>query len=538
MGLKEKIQELPSKPDIIFIITDQERATQHFPDNWEKENLPTLTKLKQNGFSFDRAFCNTCMCSPSRSTLFTGTYPAQHQVTQTLTEGGVYSDGEIQLNNQTPNIGRILDDIGYDVQYRGKWHLSKGADGGDPLAKDISLYGFKGWIGPDAGEDAKPENFGGGYPNHDARYVAEAIEYLEQVRERRKNGDMTPYCMVLSLVNPHDVLGYPKFVNYGYTEDEYTQRTIPELPSTVNEQLLRNKKPMAQLQTNIAADGLLGVLKNDDMKLNYLNFYAYLLTKIDAQIGEFIDVLYDDQDINLANDAIVFRLADHGEMGMSHGGMRQKAFVAYEENMRIPMVISNPILFPDGKSSQELATLVDILPTLADMVKVDVPTDVRGVSLLPIIETGEGVQEEILFTFDDTKSGSASLPSSVMAANRLRSIRTKEWKYTYYFDALGSYYKEFELYNLLEDENEENNLAYNSDFRTQMIREDLHKRLKRLEETKLKINEHTFVSFNWVETNANFDNYAFNSSEEIMNKVVRGVNKDSSNKDKRRNIIN
>jgi arylsulfatase A-like enzyme len=522
MGLKEKMLELPSKPDIIFIITDQERATQHFPENWEEENLPTLTKLKQNGFSFDRAFCNTCMCSPSRSTLFTGTYPAQHQVTQTLTEGGVYSPGEIQLNNQTPNIGRILDDIGYDVQYRGKWHLSKGADGGDPLAKDISLYGFKGWIGPDAGEDAKPENFGGGYPNHDARYVAEAIEYLEMVRERRKNGDMTPYCLVLSLVNPHDVLGYPKFVNYGYSEDEYTQRMIPELPSTAHEQLLRNKKPMAQFQTNIAADGLLGVLKNDDMKLNYLNFYAYLLTKIDAQIGEFIDVLYDDQEVNLANDAIVFRLADHGEMGMSHGGMRQKAFVAYEENMRIPMVISNPVLFPEGKSSHELATLVDILPTLADMVNVAVPSDVRGVSLLPIIESGEPVQEEILFTFDDTKSGSASLPSSVMAANRLRSIRTKEWKYTYYFDALGSYYKEFELYNLLEDENEENNLAYNSDFKE--IREDLHKRLKRLEETKLKINEHTFVSFNWVETNANFDTYAFNASEEIMDRIVRSSN--------------
>ena len=215
------------------------------------------------------------------------------------------------------------------------------------------------------------------------------------------------------------------------------------------------------------------------------------------------------KDINLANDAIVFRLADHGEMGMSHGGMRQKAFVAYEENMRIPMVISNPILFPDGKSSQELATLVDILPTLADMVNVYVPTDVRGVSLLPIIETGEGVQEEILFTFDDTKSGSASLPSSVLAANRLRSIRTKEWKYTYYFDALGSYYKEFELYNLLEDKDEVNNLAYNPEFKK--IRKDLHKRLKGLEKSKLKINEHTFVSFDWVETNANFDNYAYNS---------------------------
>ena len=137
---QKRLKELPSQPDIIFIITDQERATQHFPDNWEKDNLSTMTFLKENGFSFDRAFCNSCMCSPSRSTLFTGLYPAQHQVTQTLTDGGIYSPGEIQLNPQTPNIARLLDFAGYDVQYRGKWHLSKGADGGDPLAKDIALF--------------------------------------------------------------------------------------------------------------------------------------------------------------------------------------------------------------------------------------------------------------------------------------------------------------------------------------------------------------------------------------------------------------
>tara|TARA_R110000772_G_scaffold194176_1_gene304971 strand:+ start:3204 stop:4781 length:1578 start_codon:yes stop_codon:yes gene_type:complete len=508
------MKRLEKNPDIIFIITDQERATQHFPNNWEKENLPTLTKLKENGFSFDRAFCNSCMCTPSRATLFTGTYPAQHQCTQTLTEGGIYSPGEIQLNNKTNNIGRMLDGLGYDVQYRGKWHLSKGADGGDPLAKDIALYGFKGWVGPDAGEDAKPENFGGGFPNADDRYVNEAIEYLEAVRLRRENGDMTPYCLVLSLVNPHDVLGYPKFVQYGYTPDEYTGREIPELPKSYDENLLRNKKPMAQLQTNIAADGLLGVLNNDDMKLNYLNFYAYLLKKIDGEIGKFVNVLYDDtRGPRMADDALVFRLADHGEMGMSHGGMRQKAFVAYEEALRIPMVISNPIMFPEGKKSSELATLVDIVPTLADIVGIVPPSNARGVSLVPVMERGISVQDAILFTFDDTKSGSNSLPSSVKTTNRLRSIRTKEWKYTYYFDALGSYQTQYELYNLIMDEDELENLAYNPEYSD--TREKLHKELLQLEESKLRINVlkeqgNQYETKKWVETNAIFDTYAYN----------------------------
>lgn len=517
---------LVEKPDIIIIITDQERATQHFPENWEKENLPTLTKLKENGFSFDRAFCNSCMCTPSRATLFTGTYPAQHQCTETLTSGGIYSPGEIQLNNKSNNIGRMLDSVGYDVQYRGKWHLSKGADGGDPLSKEIALYGFKGWVGPDAGEDAKPENFGGGYPNADERYVEEAIEYLEQVRVSRENGEpRKPYCLVLSLVNPHDVLGYPKSVQYGYTEDEYTGRSIPELPKTVNEELLKNLKPMAQFQTNIAADGLLGVLWDDEMKLNYLNFYGYLLSKIDGEIGKFIDVLYDDtRGSRMADDAVVIRLADHGEMGMSHGGMRQKAFVAYEEALRIPMVISNPIVFPEGKKSKELSSLIDIFPTISDIIGVKKDSNARGESLIPIIEEGRSVQDAILFTFDDTKSGSNNLPSSVKTTNRLRTIRTKEWKYTYYFDALGRYQTQYELYNLLTDEDEVDNLAYNPLHKEK--REELHEQLLKLEENKLRVNEileggNEYETKNWIDTNAMYDTYAYNGLSNYEKETYR-----------------
>ena len=101
MKKQNKFKELfVDKPDIVIIITDQERATQYFPEGWEQENLPTLTKLKDNGFTFDKAFCNSCMCTPSRATLFTGTYPSQHQCTETLTTGGIYSPGEIQLNNK------------------------------------------------------------------------------------------------------------------------------------------------------------------------------------------------------------------------------------------------------------------------------------------------------------------------------------------------------------------------------------------------------------------------------------------------------
>ena len=518
--LLDKLKTQNKKPDLVFIITDQERATQNFPDNWERENLKTLSFLKVNGFSFDRAFCNTCMCSPSRSTLLTGTYPAQHTVTQTLTTGGTYSNAEQTLNPQTPNIARLLEPLGYDCQYRGKWHVSKGNNTGDPYgdvtSEDIALFGFKGWVGPDAGEDAKPENFGGGFANHDQMYIRQSLEYLKEVKERRSKGDYQPYCLVISLVNPHDVLGYPNSVQYGYLPTQYTQRGI-ELPETVNEKLLENKKPIAQFQTNIAADGLLGVLKDDNMKLNYINFYGYLLRQIDAQIGTVVDELYKEfNGERLADNALIVRTSDHGEMGLSHGGMRQKAFVAYEEALRVPMVISNPVMFDaesGNKSSEELSTLIDIVPTICDLLSIAPPADCRGTSLLPIVEFGQPVQNEILFTFDDTKSGSSTLPSSVKTCNRLRTIRTKDYKFTYYFDVLGAYEPQYELYDLNADPTEYTNLAYNPNYAS--VRVDLSQKLKKLEREKLLVNGNkTFSSMNWVYTNPNFDDYAYNELSE------------------------
>jgi len=498
--------------DFLIIITDQERATQHFPPNWEENNLPVMTALKQTGISFDRAFCNTCMCSPSRSTLLTSNYPAQHHVTQTLTTGGNMSDAEQTLSNTYPNIARVLANEGYDCQWRGKWHVSKGQDGSDPYgnvtAEDIALFGFKGWVGPDSGEDAHPENFGGGYANHDVKYIEQAIEYLEQVRLRREKGDNTPFLLVLSLVNPHDVLGYPNQVQYGYFEEEYTQRDVP-LPATWDEDLLENKKPMAQFQTNIAADGLLGVLKDKEMKLNYINFYAYLLKKVDSQIGEVVNKL---RSSSLIDNTIVFRTSDHGEMGLAHGGMRQKAFVAYEEALRVPLVISNPILFPQGRRTNNLATLADVLPTLCDMVGAVVPADVRGVSLMPVIDSDMSVQDEVLFTFDDTKSGSNSLPSSVKAANRIRCIRTDKWKYVVYFDALDEYVEEEELYNLEEDANEYNNLAYSKEYQSKKIR--MQMLMKKLMRDKLNIRDVTYDKKTFVETNPVYQTYAYNSLDE------------------------
>src|SRR5262245_51353792 len=79
---------LRPRPNILIILTDQERYPRHWPAGWADTNLPNRKRLADKGLNFTSAFCNTCMCSPSRSTLFSGVYPAQHGVIYTLTSGG------------------------------------------------------------------------------------------------------------------------------------------------------------------------------------------------------------------------------------------------------------------------------------------------------------------------------------------------------------------------------------------------------------------------------------------------------------------
>jgi choline-sulfatase len=89
----------PSGRNVIIFITDQQRALQWFPAGWAAANLPCQTALADTGVTFSRAFTNTAMCTPARTTLFTGLYPAQHLSADTLSEGNTQSEAEHQLNS-------------------------------------------------------------------------------------------------------------------------------------------------------------------------------------------------------------------------------------------------------------------------------------------------------------------------------------------------------------------------------------------------------------------------------------------------------
>jgi choline-sulfatase len=517
-------------PNLLLVITDQQRFPRHWPDQpgWLTGLMPNDAELARTGLSFSQAFCATAMCSPSRATLFTGRYPAEHGVKLTLTAAdlkpdlrnspsvagtmtgilrrreapvgrvlsgfargalnlGTHTGGEAVLPPAMPNLATLLRSAGYEVAYKGKWHLTHPSTGkeegllggwGERDERAIAAdYGFADWQAPDAGENAKESNFGGGSAGMgegwDEVYTRQAEQWLGQ------KGLPEPFCLVVSLVNPHDVLGYPaSYEKGGYKREEFRELGV-ELPPTLEENL--GTKPGVHSLMRMGMNAYLGPLRDRDAKLDYVNFYAHLHRLVDEKIGRITAALGSADDPgSLRSRTVVVRCADHGEMGLSHGGLRQKTFNVYEETINVPLVFSNPLLFPRGAETDTLASLVDVLPTLLRIGGGEPPEGLRGRDLTPVLAAASdprpasgdaadfsaisehpaparSVRDAIHFTYDDHQAGTA-MREAPGQPNRIRAIRTASQKYAFYYDPHGHKRTEYELYDLDRDPFEVDNL--------------------------------------------------------------------------------
>ena len=134
-----------------------------------------------------------------------------------------------------------------------------------------------------------------------------------------------------------------------------------------------------------------------------------------TKIGRILDALGDAERPRLAAlaDGRSSAAADHGEMGLSHGGLRQKAFNAYEETIHVPLVVSNPVLFPKPAETDALASLVDVLPTIARprrRPRADGDAGLQGRDLTPILAANAARERERLRALPRSTSAGARAP--------------------------------------------------------------------------------------------------------------------------------
>jgi len=517
-------------PNLILILTDQQRRPRHWPEDpeWLEALIPADTELSRTGVTFTEACTASCMCSPSRASILTGRWPAEHGVDLTLTRGGAVPErsnghwvvkdaigavrrGEVplkmaaggvlkgafrkrdggenehELNPETPNLASVLSRAGYRTVLKGKWHLTQPVGGGEWEQADsdhlAETYGIEGWVPPDAGENLDPTHFGGGRGSGKSKEGYDE-DFTRQAEEFLKDPPAGPWALIVSLVNPHDVLGFPQsYLEGGYDRSEWADLDQIELPPSVDENLV--DKPDVQAMMKIGQGGFLGGLSREE-KLEYCRFYAHLHRLADAKVARVLEALGDPDDPeSLRSKTVIVKTSDHGELGMSHGGLRQKMFNAYDETINVPLVVSNPVLFPEARRTAAPASLCDLLPTFAALAGVETGGDgIRGRDLTPILAeaatpdpdrlarsgvdlspVGEhpspeaSVQEEVLFTFDDHQAGTAFIDVAHQP-NRIRAVRSADAMYAVYFDPSGRERPQYELYDMRTDPDQVRNLVF------------------------------------------------------------------------------
>jgi hypothetical protein len=243
-----------------------------------------------------------------------------------------------------------------------------------------------------------------------------------------------------------------------------------DLPPTIDDDLSTKPGVQSSFRKLLAAGT--GHVLSRERQLAYVRFYAYLNQQVDAQILKVLDAL----DANgLTDDTLILRTSDHGELGLSHGRMRQKFYNAYRETLSIPLIVSNPRLYPRPQSTDAFASLIDVVPTLAALAGTPEPQQYgfKGHDLTPILSDPKATVQDVLhFTYEDDVF-------PVKGADCIRAIVEPGWKYAVYYDPFTGAPTEYEMYDLARDPLELTNLAHatHSTPASEIERARLHQRL-------------------------------------------------------------
>lgn len=366
-----------SKPNILFIMTDQQSYNMMSCTGNEWLNTPNIDKLNDSGYRFDITYCANPVCMPSRFSLLTGHFASDVGVKENTNTG--YDALKVEQIIAKGSIGYIFREAGYETLYSGKTHLYG--------TKDVSEYGF---------------TIHGTDP-----YDGPAI-YAEKALQEIGNGSQEkPFFMFISFMNPHDIC-YKAGWDDRFPDDLSPSKAaetarLLELQKNLSETEYRSQIPprmtnLAPINDELPEMVEMGSLSRDwdeDLWDLYSWMYYRLTESVDVQIGRVLTAL---EESGLEENTIVVFTSDHGEMNGAHGLILKNKM--FEEAQRVPFIFA-------GKGIKanyvDTSTLVcngtDLLPTLCDLADIDIPKGIPGISLKPFLtDKGEKPVRKYLIT--------------------------------------------------------------------------------------------------------------------------------------------
>lgn len=361
------------QPNILWICTDQQRYDTIGALNNHQVHTPNIDKLVASGVAFDRTYCQSPICTPSRASFLTGMYPSSVHGC---------SNGNDYWAEAAPLVTALLADAGYDCALSGKLHLA-GAQGRiEPRPKHDGYRLFHWSHGPHSDWESGHEY--SDWLLEQGHDLAEMLEHPEDTPPElhqttwctdraidfmEADHDGKPWLMSVNIFDPHAPFDPPSRYM-----DQFDVETMSGPKFRESDLEAQSKLSAVDFQTISRRP------EEFDAKRIQAAYYA-MIELIDDNVGRMLDTLKHNN--QLENTIIIF-MSDHGEMLGDHG-LLLKGCRFYEGLVRVPLIISWAGQFLENTVRSALVELTDIAPTLLDLTGVAIPERTQGHSLRSLL---------------------------------------------------------------------------------------------------------------------------------------------------------
>ncbi len=447
-----------SKPNILFIITDQQRYDTISAQGFSYVDTPNLDRLVREGVCFTNNFVTAASCGPSRASLFTGYYP--HTT-------GIYRNAELWQHSWIENLA----DAGYYCVNIGKMHTSPYET---PLGfherfvvenKDRYLEGryfFDRWdLALQANGYVKPQReLYRERPDYKERLGAFEWELPEKLHSDFYVGDLAtwwirtkpktePLFLQVGFPGPHPPYDpIPRYLKPYMKRDlpilEVSQKELDALPPPQKACNIHN--------TQVDHDSIAWTLNPTKEQLHRVRaHYLANVTMIDEKVGQILTALEEE---GYLENVVVIYTSDHGDCLGDHG--RIQKWNMYDAVTRTPLIVWGPKHFQGGRFIDDLVQQFDIAPVIHELAGAKCPASWEAESLMSLLRDEKtDLHREYVFV----EQRSDALNSGLTETEFLTMVRSKDWKLVHY---LGNDCGE--LYDLKKDPNEQKNLWTNPEY--------------------------------------------------------------------------
>jgi arylsulfatase A-like enzyme len=410
------------KPNIIFILTDDQKADAFGFAGNPIIRTPNMDDLARTGYYFKNAFVTTPICAASRATLFTGLYERTHD----------YTFGKPNLNDRYmyESYPYLLRKAGYQTGFVGKFGVKV-----NPGIVDSMFHFSKQTAWPYIkkidGKEVHLADIEGNY----------AIDFIKSNKDQ-------PFCLSLSFWAPHaDDGAKEQYFWPSYCDTMYSNVTIPAPP--LGDSAFFNSLP-AFLRTTMNRERWYWRFDTPEKYQQMVKGYYKMISGVDSVIGR-IRVALKEQ--GLADNTVIIFMGDNGYF-LGDRGYADK-WLMYEQSIRVPMMIYDPRQAKTGKGKvvDEMVLNVDVTPTILQLAGVAIPQRYQGTSLTALYKGHPKNWRKSIFCEHRLENNASLL--------KTECSRDDTWKFIRYED----HPEYIELYNLKKDPREINNLAYDLNYK-------------------------------------------------------------------------